>query len=139
MRLAAVDGGSDVYTAGLSTTRRTKRENEATHELLRENEEARLPQSSANEDDMILSFCQENSHLRTQQGPRYKFPLEKFNSGVAQWLMLPPWVPTPRWHRKDVGMTTMWVSGGEGQRGAEIEKCYEFIMNEHLLTESRYF
>ena len=59
MRLAAVDGGSDVYTAGLSTTRRTKRENEATHELLRENEEARLPQSFqslANEDDMILSF-----------------------------------------------------------------------------------
>ena len=51
--MAAVDGSSDVYTAALSITRKYQTLNEATHELLRENEEARLPQYSANEDDMI--------------------------------------------------------------------------------------
>jgi hypothetical protein len=84
IRLAAVDSGSDVFTAALSTTRRYRKLNEATHELLRENEEASLPQSSANEDDTILSFCPENPHLRTQQWPRYKFPLVKFNSDAAR-------------------------------------------------------
>ena len=62
-------------------------------------------------DPLILSRI---PHLRTQQWPRYKFPLVKFNIGAAQWLMRPPWVLTPRWHRKDVGMTSMWVIGGEG-------------------------
>ena len=72
----------DVYTAALSTTRRYQTLNEAIHELLRENKEARLLQSSANEDDrpLILSRI---PHLRTQQWPRYKFPLVKFNSGAA--------------------------------------------------------
>ena len=43
MRLAAVEGGSDAYTAALCTTRRYQTPNGATHELLLENEEARLP------------------------------------------------------------------------------------------------
>lgn len=77
MRLAAVDGGSEVYTAGLSSTRRTKRENEATHELLRENEEARLPQSSANEDDMILSFVKRFPICAHNKGRAINFPLKK--------------------------------------------------------------
>ena len=67
--MTAVEGGSDVYTAALSTTRRYQTLNEAIHELLRENKVARLLQSSANEDD--------------RQWPRYKFPLVKFNSGAA--------------------------------------------------------
>ena len=70
---------------------------------------ARSNQSTPNEDDMILSFCPENPQLRTQQWPRYKFPLVKFNSGAARPPVRPPLVTTPRWHRKDVGMTSMWV------------------------------
>jgi hypothetical protein len=72
-----------MYTAALSTTRRYQTLNGATHELLRENEEARLPQYSANEDDRS-SHLSGNPHLRTQQWPRYKFPLVKFNSGAAR-------------------------------------------------------
>ena len=65
IRLAAVDGGSDVYTAALSTTGRDQTLNEATHELLRENEEARLPQSLANEDDRSSHFVQDSPFAHT--------------------------------------------------------------------------
>jgi len=95
IRLAAVDGGSDAYTAALSTTRKYQTLNEATHELLCENEEARLPQSLATEDDRSSHFVQ-RIPICAQQWSRYKFPLVKFNSGAVRYLKLPPWVWTPR-------------------------------------------
>ena len=55
----------DVYTAALSTTRRYQTLNEAIHELLRENKEARLLQSSANEDDRSSHFVQDSPFAHT--------------------------------------------------------------------------
>ena len=55
----------DVYTAALSTTRRYQTPNGATHELLLENEEARLPQFSANEDDRSFHFVQDSPFAHT--------------------------------------------------------------------------